>query len=88
MKSVTYQIPISWQNEKPCLHRMIRQERCRVMNEHGAEPVYKNPIAVYVLEFILGKSTHGKNLRPIISILTRLSKHINRWNTLTPKLHS
>ena len=46
MKSVTYQIPISWQNEKPCLHRMIRQERCRVMNEHGAEAVYKNPIAV------------------------------------------
>lgn len=29
MKSVTYQIPIPWENEKPCLHRMIRQIQTR-----------------------------------------------------------
>lgn len=29
MKSATYQIPIPWQNEKPCLHRMIRQIQTR-----------------------------------------------------------
>lgn len=29
MKSITYQIPLPLQNEKPCLHRMIRQIQTR-----------------------------------------------------------
>lgn len=29
MKSVTYQMPIPWKNEKPCLHRMIQQIQTR-----------------------------------------------------------
>ena len=29
MKSVTYQIPIPWEKEQPCLHRLIRQIQTR-----------------------------------------------------------
>ena len=91
------------------------------VKEHGREPIFKNPVSVYVLELtisaymllvettddvfaeqcfftsaekrreiasfpwelqlILEKSTYGKNLRRILSILTRLSERIDVCNS-------
>lgn len=38
---------------KENIERNDKAERCCVMKEHGPEPVYKNPIAVYVLELTI-----------------------------------
>ncbi len=38
---------------KENIERNDKMENCRVMKEHGAEPIYKNPVAVYVLELTI-----------------------------------
>ena len=38
---------------KENIERNDKVEHCRVITEHGAEPVYKSPIAVYVLELTI-----------------------------------
>lgn len=38
---------------KENIERNDKMEHCYTMKEHGAEPIYKDPIAVYVLELTI-----------------------------------
>lgn len=67
MKSVTYQIPIPWQNEKPCLHRMIRQIQTRpgmYIGSNALTPLSHFLEGYRAAERDLGVCWHG-NLFPL-----------------------
>lgn len=67
MKSVTYQIPIPWKNEKPCLHRMIRQIQTRpgmYIGSNALTPLSHFLEGYQAAERDLGVCWHG-NLFPL-----------------------
>lgn len=67
MKSVTYQIPIPWKNEKPCIHRMIRQIQTRpgmYIGSNAITPLFYFLEGYRAAERDLGVCWHG-NLFPL-----------------------
>lgn len=67
MKSVLYQIPVPLENEKPCLHRMIRQIQTRpgmFIGSNELTPLFRFLAGYRAAERDLGVYWHG-NLFPL-----------------------